>query len=211
MRKYTKAELRGADILQLVIHAHFEPAGEECGTIYETLCEHCNWGRQVSDLILDLRRVPQHKDLAETISWVEWVVSSRFADIFAEDGVTGAEFAPIFQFRNPTKRSKEWFQLRVTGKACSLSGATRIAEDPFSESGAAWSCPLGHSVAGALSELYVEKSSLDGSDISVTTRLFGQGRNLLPPTPLIIVSQRLYRILEAAELKGFSYEVANLV
>ena len=43
------------------------PSGEECGTIYETLCNHCNWGRQVSDLILDLRPVPQHKDISETI------------------------------------------------------------------------------------------------------------------------------------------------
>ena len=33
--------------------------------IYETLCKECNWGRQVSDLILDLRRVPQHRDISK--------------------------------------------------------------------------------------------------------------------------------------------------
>ena len=75
LRKYTKAELRNAEVLRLTIASHFEPSGEECGTIYETLCNHCNWGRQVSELVLDLRRVPQHKDLSETIAWVEWVVS----------------------------------------------------------------------------------------------------------------------------------------
>ena len=47
LRKYTKEELRNAEVLRLTIAPHFEPAGEECGTIYETLCNYCNWGRQV--------------------------------------------------------------------------------------------------------------------------------------------------------------------
>src|SRR2546429_2814838 len=25
-----------------LFRSHFEPSGEECGTIYETLCDHCN-------------------------------------------------------------------------------------------------------------------------------------------------------------------------
>jgi hypothetical protein len=65
LRKYAKAELRQAEVLRLNITAHFEPSGEECGTIYETLCDHCNFGRQASDLIIDVRRVPQHKDISE--------------------------------------------------------------------------------------------------------------------------------------------------
>lgn len=52
LRKYAKAELRQAEVLRLNITAHFEPSGEECGTIYETLCDHCNFGRQASDLIM---------------------------------------------------------------------------------------------------------------------------------------------------------------
>jgi hypothetical protein len=116
LRKYTKSELQNAEVLRLMSVPHFEPTGEECGTIYETLCNHCNWGRQVSDLILDLRRVPQHKDISETIAWVEWVVSSKFVQTFAESKLTGAEFRPIFEFKNPTKQSREWHQLRITGK-----------------------------------------------------------------------------------------------
>lgn len=56
LRKYTNTELQNAEVLRLRIASHFEPSGEECGTIYGTLCNHCNWGRQVSDLILDLRQ-----------------------------------------------------------------------------------------------------------------------------------------------------------
>lgn len=212
LRKYTKAELRNAQVLRLKITPHFEPSGEECGTIYETLCNHCNLGRQASDLILDLRRVPQHKDISETIAWVEWVVSSKFVRTFTENKLTGAEFRPIFEFKNPTKQSKDWHQLQVTGNAGELAENTRLGRDPFSPSQVSWRCPLGHSVVTAfLSEIYLHKNAWDGSDIAVTSALFGQGRNLLRPTPLIIISQRMYRAMQEAELKGFSVEVAHLV
>lgn len=212
LRKYTKVELQRAEVLHLMASSHFEPSGEECGTIYETLCNHCNWGRQVSDLILDLRRVPQHKDISETIAWVEWVVSSKFARTFTENMLTGAEFRPIFEFKNPTKQSLEWYQLRVTGKAGELAEETKLGRDPFSPSEVSWRCPLGHAlVTQFLSEIYLRRSSWDGSDISITGALFGQGRNLLRPVPLIIISQRMYRALEMAGLKGFSCEVAHLV
>lgn len=212
LRKYSKSELQHAEVLLLKIRSHFEPSGEECGTIYETLCDHCNFGRQVSDLILDLRRVPQHKDISETIAWVEWVVSSKFVRTFSENELTGAEFRPIFEFRNPTKRSRDWHQLRVTGKAGELAETTRLGRDPFSPSQIGWRCPLGHSLATEfLSEIYLQRSAWDGSDIAVTNALFGQGRNLLRPTPLIIITQRVYRALQEAGLKGFSVEVAHLV
>ncbi len=212
LRKYTREELRNAEVLRLAISPHFEPCGEECGTIYETLCKHCNWGHQTSDLILDLRRVPQHKDMAETIAWVEWIVSSKFAQAFREGNLTGADFRPIFEFGNPTERSEEWYQLRVAGRAGALAEVTALGRDPFSPSEVSWRCPLSHAVAAEfLSEVYLRRSEWDGSDIAVTTSLFGQGRNLLRPTPLIVISQRTYRVLQVAGVRGFSCEVAHLV
>src|SRR3984893_8115608 len=212
LRKYTKAELQEAEVLRLNITAHFEPSGEECGTIYETLCDHCNLGRQISDLIVDVRRVPQHKDISETIAWVEWIVSSTFARIFAEEKLTGADFRPIFEFKNPTKQSQAWHQLWVTGRAGKLSKTTRLGKDPFSPPHVSWHCPLGHSVVTQfLSEIYLDRNGWDGSDITVTSDLFGQGRNLLRPMPLIIVSQRTFRTLDKAGLKGFSYEIVHLL
>jgi hypothetical protein len=159
-----------------------------------------------------VRRVPQHKDISETISWVEWIVSARFARIVAENKLTGAELKPIFEFRNPTQQCQAWRQLWVTGRAGKLSKSTRTGKDPFSPSQVNWICPLRHSVVTQfLSEIYLSRNEWDGSDITVTSELFGQGRNLLRPTPLIIVSQRMYRVLEDAGLKGFSCEVAHLV
>jgi hypothetical protein len=211
LRKYTKKQLLDSEILRLNPISHFEPSGEECGTVYETLCKNCNWGRQISDLVLDLRRVPQHKDMSETIAWVEWIVSSKFAQTFAENEFRGAEFHPIFDLRNPIKRSDNWNQLRITGAAGSISGATKMGRDPFSPSELNWQCPLGHSVVTQfLSEIHLERDEWDGSDIAITGALFGQGHNLLRPTPLIFISQRMYRAINAAGLTGFSLEVAHL-
>jgi hypothetical protein len=212
LRKYKKTELQQAEILRLLIPSYFESSGEECGTVYETLCDKCNWGRQVSDLILDLRRIPQRKDISETIAWVEWVASSKFASVFTENKLTGAEFRPIYDFRNPTTRSNEWRQLWITGTIGRLAEKTKLGRDPFNESEVTWRCPLGHSVVTQfLSETYLHRESWDGSDIAVTSALFGQGRNVMRPIPLIIISQRLYRMIQDADLKGFSFEVAHLV
>jgi hypothetical protein len=211
-RKYTKQELRQAEILRLQINSHFEPCGEECGTIYETLCNHCNWGRQLSDLALDLRRIPQHKDIHYTIALIEWVVSSKFVQLFMENGLTGAELKPILNFKNPTRKSDEWYQLQVTGGIGKLAEMTKLGSDPFSDSIVDWRCPLGHSVAAQLlSETFVHRGAWDNSDMAITTDLFGQGRNLVRPKPLIIISQRLFRLMDDAGLKGFSCEVAHLV
>jgi hypothetical protein len=211
LRKYSKEALQGAEVLLLALTSHFEPCGEQCGTIYETLCDHCNWGRQVSSLILDTRRVPKRRDIAETISWVEWVVSGKFVRTFTDRKLTGAAFLPVFDARHPGIQSKEWFQLQVSGRAGELAEGTRLGRDPFSPSQPSWRCPLGHSMVTAfLSEIHLTRTKWDGSDIAVTSSLFGQGRNLLRPTPLIVISQRLYRVLEEAGLKGFSYEVAHL-
>jgi len=212
LRKYSEAELEQAEALWLKDLPHFEPCGQECGTIYETLCRECNWGRQVSDLILDLRRAPQHKDISETIARVEWVVSSNFVRIFSENKFTGAEFRPIFEFKNPTKQSTEWRQLWVTGNAGGLAEQTRLGKDPFNPMPVAWRCPLGHSIVTQFqSEIYLHRDEWEGSDISVTGALFGQGGGLVRPIPLIVISQRIYRMIKQAGLKGFTYEIAHLV
>ncbi|MGA8035563.1 MAG: hypothetical protein WB985_06280 [Candidatus Acidiferrales bacterium] len=212
LRKYTKVELRNAELLLVKIPSYFEPTGEECGTIYETLCEFCNWGKQLSSLSLDLRRVPQHKDIAQTVAWVEWVVSDKFVKLFQANQLTGAEFPPVFDSRKPTNSSVNWFQLKVTGSAGPIAESTVLGRDAFTPGNVSWKCPLGHSVVATfISEINVRRDSWDGSDICVTNSLFGQGRNLLRPAPLILISQKMYRVIEEASLQGFAFEVVRLV
>lgn len=198
--------------LRSTFSSYFDPSGEECGTVYETLCQECNIGRQASELILDLRRAPHQKDMAQTIAWVEWIVSSKFVRIFRERELTGVEFRSIFEFKYPTRKSRDWHQLWVTGRAGKLSEKTKLGKDPFSPSQIGWRCSRGHSVVTTfLSEIFLNREEWDASDIAITDNLFGQGRNLLRPTPLIVISPRLYRVLDEYKFKGFSCEIVRLV
>jgi hypothetical protein len=210
-RRYTKHDLVSAELLWATIVPHFEPCGEECGTAYETLCTHCNLGRQVSDLLLDLRRAPQHKDVCETISWTEWIVTSQFKQAVEENRLSGVQFRPVFDLRSPLASSRTWNQIQVTGRAGRLAPTTVLGGDPFDRGQVSWRCPSGHStVTQFLTEIRICESDWDGSDISVTSDLFGQGRNLLRPTPLLLISQRAYRSFERAGIRGLSYEVAHI-
>ncbi len=97
LRQYSKSELAAAPLLHLKITSVFEPAGEECGTRYDesTACPRCGTGAlQVSNLRLDLRRVPKSKDIARTIA-DEWIVSQRLAERMIDAGLTGFELRPV--------------------------------------------------------------------------------------------------------------------
>ena len=96
-RCYTKAELSTARLFTLFVKTTFEPAGEECGTEYNelTACPKCGAGAaQVSDLRLDLRKVPKTREIATTIAG-EIVVSQRLAEKMIDAGLTGFELRPV--------------------------------------------------------------------------------------------------------------------
>jgi len=90
-RRYTTSELERAELFQLEITAAFEPEGESCGTVYDesSACSLCGAGaKQMSQLILDLRKVPKTKDIARTIA-DESIVSQRLAELLFDAGMTG--------------------------------------------------------------------------------------------------------------------------
>jgi hypothetical protein len=211
VRKYSHMELERADAVILTISKHFEPCGQECGTVYRTLCKACNKGEQQSQLRLKLRKAPRNTDFASTIAQTEWIVSRRFAQVFKREKITGADLGPVIEI-DSSEMSSEWFQLRITGTAGALARQTKLGMDLFSRGGVAWRCPRGHSIVGTLlSEVHLNKSTWEATDFAVTGILFGQGRNLVRPTPLIVISGRAYRAMRSAGLRGYSCEIARLV
>jgi hypothetical protein len=95
-RSYTIGELESAELFTLE-SVRFEPAGEECGTVYDEskACVHCGAGGiQVGDLILDLRTAPKRADLACTIA-DECIVSQRLAELLVDEGVSGFELRRV--------------------------------------------------------------------------------------------------------------------
>lgn len=96
-RQYTHEELAEAKLLKLVVATAFEPAGEECGTKYDesTACPKCGSGAtQISDLYLDLRKVPKRKEIATTIA-NEIIVSQHLAERMIDAGLTGFDLRPV--------------------------------------------------------------------------------------------------------------------
>lgn len=96
-RRPTRQACAAAACFHLTTTGMFEPAGEECGTKYDesTACPQCGAGAtQVSDLRLDLRKVPKNKDVASTIA-NEIIVSQRLAERMTDAGLTGFELRPV--------------------------------------------------------------------------------------------------------------------
>ena len=90
-RHYSRRELDEAELFHVSPGRVFEPAGEECGTEYDesTACPECGAGAtQVSELRLDLRKVPHRTDFAETIAG-EQIVSQRLAECLIDARLQG--------------------------------------------------------------------------------------------------------------------------
>lgn len=210
-RQYSQAELRRAELVQLLPTCMFEPAGEECGTVYDysKACEICGAGRvQVSALVLDTSRVPKRCDLAFTIARDEFVTSEKFSGLIARAGLTGLRLRDIVPVNK--KGSSPWQQATFNSAALRIDSQTRFGVSPFDELQGG-RCPRGH-VAGhaILSELFVERASWDGSDFNATAQLVGNRLGLLAPNPLLVVSQRCFRQMAGAGIKGFDAEIVHL-
>jgi len=108
--RYAKEELNAALALQLSITRTFEPAGEECGTVYDesTACPDCGAGAtQTSALRLDLRKAPKNKDIAQTIA-SEIIVSQRLAELLTDNDLKGFE---LRQVRHKARYADDPFDL----------------------------------------------------------------------------------------------------
>ena len=214
-RRYTKDELQSAELLDLVIRAYFEPPGSMCGTEYDesVACKHCGAGaRQTTELILDTKRIPKSKDIAQTIAG-EVVVSSRFVAAFKEHGLRGAEFRPVLHKGRKGPQPSDWYQPLITSKPLKLDARTVTGNNPFDlDERNEHRCPKGH-MAGLnqISELFVKRASHDGSDLCITDKCFGCRRGELRPEPRLLISSRLRDMLEGMNAKGYVLEVAHFV
>jgi hypothetical protein len=106
-----------------------------------------------------------------------------------------------------------WYELKPSAKPVSVVAPTHFGTDPFDDDPEGeYRCPCGH-VAGlaVLSEVHVARNSWNGTDFAVTDRCVGRKQGVLMPAPLILISPRLWRLLEENDLRGYEVEVAHLV
>ena len=106
-----------------------------------------------------------------------------------------------------------WYQLVVISKPMAVSPQTRCGIGPFDDDAKGeHRCPMGH-VLGLhlLSEVHVNRAGWDGSDVCCTKEMVGTRRGLLVPTPLLLASPKLWRLIRDNKIHGCSFEVAYLL
>jgi hypothetical protein len=217
-RKYTKAELKAAELFQLQIRPLLQSAGELCGTQYDDAagCPHCGAGApQLNELRLDPGRISRSKDMNRTIAQNEVIFSSRLVAALREHNITGARFHPILR-KGGKSALDTWFQLEVCSRPVEMAAPTRCGNNPFDDDEKnEYRCPKGHVVGlNLLSEVWVKRESYDGSDLCATRQLVGmRSRNdgLFRPHPVIFISPRLQQLLEELGARGYELEVAYFV
>jgi len=214
-RTYLMDELQKAEVFLLCRVPTFEPAGEECGTKYDEsrACNHCGAGaQQTTPLFLDWKRIPKSKDIARTIGG-EIVVSLRLVKCFEQHSITGVQFQPIRHRPASSAACRDWFQLVVESSDAEVNPQTRTGINPFDEDKAGdYRCPMGDLIGLArLSEVWISRSSSDGSDIITSHQFVGVRRGLLRPERFLLVSPKLRRAIEGERLRGCRFEVAYLV
>ena len=214
LRKYTKSEFEAAQLLQLKITAVFEPAGEERGTKYDesAACPRCGAGaKQLGPLILDVKRIPKGKDIAKTIAG-EIVVSRRVVEVFERHGVTGVALSPVRMSAASSAESKDWFQLSVQSADAEIVAPTRVGIDPFDEDASGeCRCPLGDLLGlNLLSEVTIRATTRGDADFVSTRQFIGVRRGLLRPERVILISPKVWKLIESEKLKGVEVEIARL-
>jgi hypothetical protein len=235
-RRYTAAELKGAEWFSVLWTSTFEPEGERCGTVYDDAagCSHtyvpatttlipgagyvpigaytCGVGaRQVTPLILDGRSIPRGKDFATTIAHEE-IVSERAKGVLEQVGITGIRFEPV-RYRGLRPKVGQWYQMTVVSKPLEIIAPTVAGVGPFDwDDVGHYRCPHGHSIGlNLLSELSLERPADRQSDVCRTRQCVGARLGVLRPRAILVVSQKVRNVVVEFGLKGWRFEVAHSV
>lgn len=211
-RSYTRKELAVATRFQVIPSASFEPAGEDCGTRYTLGCKWCGGGATpIGPLILG-RRFPK-KDFANTIT--DELVASRLAvDAFRAARITGVSFEPVYH-GSPLVASKDRFQIIVRSDDANVVFPTRAGGSIFNpDDESKYRCIEGHLLGLNIhSEAYVDRRSVCEYDIVASRQFVGPkntiGGGFARPRRLLFASRRVYDVVRAAGLKGWTFEIAR--
>ena len=214
-RRYSVEELGQAQLFLADVTHRFEPTGEECGTTYDEriACAECGAGaKQTGPLILNIRSIPKKVDIAKTISG-EMVVSKRLMDLATSNAVTGIDFNPVHDARDPRVTNHKWFQLNVqTVARLDVSPKTKVGNDPFDEDPLGkYKCPRGDLIGlNLLTQTWVRRSEFQGIGVFESRQFMGCRRGLLRPERLLFLTSSARKLFLECGIKGIKYEVVGV-
>lgn len=105
-----------------------------------------------------------------------------------------------------------WYQLVPIARPVEVVSPTKTGNEPFDEDpNNEYRCSRGDLIGlNLLSELWLKRSSYDGSDVAITRQFVGKANSWIL-TPLLLISPKFCRLLETEKVKGYKVEVAHLV
>lgn len=218
-RHYSEKELMSAEIVHLCVDQLIEVDSEGSGTRYDysQACQICGAGRRpIGSLSLPKVLLRNLKGIATTFSKDEILISGLHAKRFGDARIVGAEYEDIHlsdNFDDQLPGALQAKRLIVTSSPISVAAPSRFGIDPFDyDDAGSFRCPFGH-VAGLnlLSELHVSLDGWDGSDWFQTEQSVGIRRGALVPAPLLLISQKLYRLIREYPMPGCHFEVVRTV
>jgi len=206
---------------KFIPRCYFEPAGQDCGTIYDetVACPHCGVGaKQISPLRLRLSSIPKSVDCAVTIAEVERIFSNRLLAALGKAEITGLRTEKIETASKKAVRSAAdipWKQVFSEGPLIQLSPKTVTGNEPEDyDDKNEYRCVCGHWCGlRVLSELHVDRNDLPILDFGMTACHFGRarGKGVIRQRQAIIVSQKFRRAFEAGGFKGLQFEIVRVV
>ena len=187
-RIYTEEEISNARLFKMSVRKYYEPCGRECGTVYDTshVCEICKSGeKQISPLYTRKGSYLNNRDVASTISY-EIVVTKRFVEFVHDYSLRGITFGPVYIGK---KLSSDIFQLMV------------------------YKCPKGDNLGfNLLSEAFVKDcNEIEKYDFFISHQTIGSYRGLINQRHVLFCSPRMRSLMLENKIRGFNFEVANVV
>lgn len=215
-RRYTAVELRGVPLLHLIPWLAPGIPWESRWVVLdrERACPMCLAAPQRAPLVFRSSSFAATREIQQDGRANALLAADRLVRLLAEHGLTGWSSRTIFRERGSTRTEiTGWKQLTVTaavGPAVSptVFGRSPFHPDPQNRDG----CRVcGLTRPGLQSELHLPASSWDGSDLALTRDRIGGEFGLGYPIQLLVVSQRLYRLLREHRVRGFRVERIHLV
>lgn len=181
------------------------------------------WSRQAGPLRIPYSRLRKGHDIFR-IWGGELIVSKRLRHLIDDTGFSKCSFSSVVEVIDLSRRSPrptqamrnsvvDLYQLKLESNPLEISEITRFGSTPFdNESTGHHKCEAGE-IAGyaRISPVTVLRSSWDGSDLCRTRVFVGGRRGLFRPHPLFIVSAGFLRVLQQSLIRGFNFEIVELI
>lgn len=193
-----------------------DPSGSQYRLVPRIVpCSLCS--QQAAPLHLPLRKLPRSRDIVRLFGG-EIVISERLRSLLMSQAHRGSDLRPVLDSGKARSGSKSHNsqgprQLTIHSRPVEVSKECSFGADPFDRNSiGSYRCSSGE-IAGnrLLSALKVVRSSWDGSDFSRTRVYVGGRQGAFRPYQLLLVSKQLFHAMRRAAIKGFAYEVVELI